>query len=458
MVKIFSSPAAQPGPQCLRARSLPGIGRFCLFSVLKMSELRVLNPLPETEKKIENSSKVSHTKACAENNNNNLDKLQIENPTSLVSTLPSNGKVGSNGTETASSEVEYINSENLTDLEDVGTSLSMLLQQLDSKNWVLVCEGLNNVRRLSIFHKEAMLETLGNIMPLVVKSLKCPRSAVCKTAIMASADIFKVYSDHIIDSFDPLLVQLLLKSSQDKLFLCEAAEKALITMTSWVSPNLLLAKLQPYLKHKNPRIRAKASMCFSRSVARLGVEGINDYGIDKLVQIAASLLTDQLPESREAARTLALELQSAYEKSPAPLSIEESEQSEINSWVNFCHDKLSPLNAQAILRVTSVGREGLAADSRTFMLLISIIDDKSKKIFFWHSSIAQLASGWHLNVNGDTRPFGFAIILPKKTDREVFLISVRTKLCPAKVAALGASSLQDTREVKTSETSRERKG
>lgn len=65
------------------------------------------------------------------------------------------------------------------------------------------------------------------------------------------------------------LVQLLLKSSQDKKFVCEAAERALVAMTTWVSPALLLPKLQPYLKNRNPRIRAKASMCFSRSVPRL---------------------------------------------------------------------------------------------------------------------------------------------------------------------------------------------
>lgn len=65
------------------------------------------------------------------------------------------------------------------------------------------------------------------------------------------------------------LVQLLLKASQDKRFVCEAAEKALIAMTTWISPISLLPKLQPYLKNKNPRIRAKASMCFSRSVSRL---------------------------------------------------------------------------------------------------------------------------------------------------------------------------------------------
>lgn len=46
------------------------------------------------------------------------------------------------------------------------------------------------------------------VIPLIVKSLRSPRSAVCKTAIMASADIFKAYNDMIIDSFDPLVCSI----------------------------------------------------------------------------------------------------------------------------------------------------------------------------------------------------------------------------------------------------------
>lgn len=38
--------------------------------------------------------------------------------------------------------------------------LQTLLAGLDSKDWVLLCDTLNNVRRLSIFHKEAMLDIL----------------------------------------------------------------------------------------------------------------------------------------------------------------------------------------------------------------------------------------------------------------------------------------------------------
>lgn len=42
----------------------------------------------------------------------------------------------------------------------------------------------------------------------IAKSLKSPRSAVIKTAIMTSADIFSAYSDLIIDSLDPLVSQV----------------------------------------------------------------------------------------------------------------------------------------------------------------------------------------------------------------------------------------------------------
>ncbi|XP_031256873.1 uncharacterized protein LOC116114876 [Pistacia vera] len=323
-----------------------------------MSEtaLRDLNTLTSSDRKNESSSKGSFTKPFVGSANENVD-------VSLVSTHVNGSETVNASVEISNSEVEYIESVNLSDVDDLDTSLKTLLAGLDSKDWVLVCESLNNVRRLSIFHKESLLDMLEDVIPLVVKSLKNPRSAVCKTALMTAADIFSAYNDHMIDSLDPLLVQLLLKSSQDKRFVCEAAEKALVAMTTWISPILLLPKLQPYFKNRNPRIRAKASMCFSRSVPRLGIEGIKEYGIDKLIQVAASQLSDQLPESREAARALLLELQTVYEKSHDQPPTTVSENPEMGSWEHFCQSKLSPLSAQAVLRVTNIAREGIVIGS-----------------------------------------------------------------------------------------------
>ncbi|XP_010033265.2 uncharacterized protein LOC104422595 [Eucalyptus grandis] len=335
---------------------------------MSQKALRDLNALPGSERKIESANKGNLMKHISEIPNENTEECCRQNNAPLVSMPASeNGAAKSGneaGNEAGNVEIEYIDSEDLNGLEDVDMTLKTILTGLDSKDWVLVCETLNNVRRLSIFHKEAMLEMVGNVITLLVKSLKNPRSALCKTAIMTSADMFHAYNDQLIDFLDPLLVQLLLKASQDKKFVCEAAERALISMTTWVSPSLLLPKLQPYLKHRNPRVRAKASMCFSRSVPRLGIEGIKAYGIDNLIQTAASQLSDQLPESREAARTLLLELQSVYERSPEfTPSTTVSDSPEASSWEHFCQSKLSPINAQAVLRVTNISREALVIGS-----------------------------------------------------------------------------------------------
>jgi hypothetical protein len=281
--------------------------------------------------------------------------LRDLNATTLLERKNDNSNKGDIAPEAVYSEIEYIETENLKDLADADTNLITLLDRLDSKDWIVVCEALNHVRQLSIFHKEAMLPILGNVTTLTVKSLKNPRSALCKTAIMASSDLIKAYQDQMIDFIDPMLLQLLLKASQDKRFVCEAAEKALIMTTTCISPNLLLQKLELYVKHKNPRIRAKVSMCICRSVHRLGVEGIKEYGLDALIQIAATQLNDHLPEAREAARKLSLELRAAYDKYVSNHQTEEMSHPTSNSdaWEQFCCMKLSPGNAQAVLQVTS---------------------------------------------------------------------------------------------------------
>ncbi|KVI09180.1 Armadillo-like helical [Cynara cardunculus var. scolymus] len=299
-------------------------GHTLSYTYIMMSEnaIRDLNFLPKSE----SSSKDIFAKPYVEHSVETVENKQRTNMGSLVQSPV-------NGNELGVAEVEYIESEKLDDLEDVDKNLKMLVLGLESKDWVLICETLNNVRRFSIYHKEALQDILERVISLVVKSLKNPRSA---------------------------LVQLLLKSSQDKRFVCEAAEKALVALTTWVSAVLLLPKLQPYLKNRNPRIRAKASTCFSRSVPRLDAEEMKAYGIEKLIEIGASQLSDQLPESREAARALLLDLQAAYENSPvlAPES-----HSEVHSWEQFCELNLSKSSAQAVLRVTSVGREGVVSVS-----------------------------------------------------------------------------------------------
>lgn len=252
----------------------------------------------------------------------------------------------------ASVEVEYILSENLEYLAHPDYHLCSLLQSLDSKDWVKVCEAINIMRQLAIHHSAVLLPLLEQAVPLLIKAMKNPRSALCKTAIMASADLLKAYPVNIMTMLEQLLLQLLLKASQDKKFVCEEAERVLEVMTEWLAPAPLLEQLQPYVAHRNPRVRAKAASCVRRAVSNLGFEGIRSFGIEPLLQIAASQLNDQLPEARESARKLVAEVHAAY---PHPSSSEEQSDNAScqKSWDDFCNTELSPHAAQAILRLTS---------------------------------------------------------------------------------------------------------
>lgn len=65
------------------------------------------------------------------------------------------------------------------------------------------------------------------------------------------------------------LLQLFLKASQDKQFVCEEADRALYALTSSLSPAPTLEKLLQYAKHRHPKVRAKATVSIHNSVARL---------------------------------------------------------------------------------------------------------------------------------------------------------------------------------------------
>ncbi|KAL9363710.1 hypothetical protein Peur_041583 [Populus x canadensis] len=170
--------------------------------------------------------------------------------------------------------IDYISSENLEPISDPESKIHGLVEELDSKDWTKVCESLNDVRRFALYHSLLLLPILEKVMLVAGKAMKNPRSALCKTSIMASSDIFKVFGDQLLDStinaFDNLLLQLLLKASQDKRFVCEEADRALNAMVKSVTPLPLLNKLRPYVSHSNPRVRAKAAITISKSVSKMG--------------------------------------------------------------------------------------------------------------------------------------------------------------------------------------------
>ncbi|KAH7858195.1 hypothetical protein Vadar_021149 [Vaccinium darrowii] len=250
---------------------------------------------------------------------------------------------------TADVTIDYVSSENLKALPDPEISIQSLVEGLESKDWLKVCDSLNNARRLALFHSTLLLPLLEKVMLVLVKAMKNPRSALIKTSIMASSDIFNAFGDKILestasDAFDQLLLQLLLKASQDKKFVCEEAEKALKAMVGSMAPLPLLQKLRVYVSHANLRIRAKAAISMSHCASKMGLEAMEEFGLVPLIQLAADSLNDKLPEAREAARSMVI---SIYAK------LTEKEEEKQEAWQTFCQSNLSAIHAQSVVKVVS---------------------------------------------------------------------------------------------------------
>lgn len=110
-----------------------------------MSEkaLRDLNTIPETERKVESSSKACLTMPSIDNKDENIEDLHKKKSCASLVSPPVNGNQrDSSQAEIANAEVEYIESENLNDLEDIDTCLKVTCFSLSEMClklfWVLI--------------------------------------------------------------------------------------------------------------------------------------------------------------------------------------------------------------------------------------------------------------------------------------------------------------------------------
>lgn len=96
---------------------------FLLVSdIMSGNALRDLNSLPASERNNDSSSKGNLTKPCNGNTIENVEEQQKKSP----AIIHINGGDSVNAeVAVANSEVEYIESEKLSDLEDVDTSLEV---------------------------------------------------------------------------------------------------------------------------------------------------------------------------------------------------------------------------------------------------------------------------------------------------------------------------------------------
>ncbi|GER30600.1 ARM repeat superfamily protein [Striga asiatica] len=245
--------------------------------------------------------------------------------------------------------IDYISSQDLKAFQDPDSQIQGLVGGLESKDWLKVCESLNDVRRFSLHHPNLLLPILDKVVLVMVKTIKNPRSALCKTSIMASSDLFKAFGVKLLessarDAIDHLFLQLLLKASQDKKFVCEEADRALLAMVEAMPPLPLLHMLSAFIKHSNLRVRAKAAISISNCVSKMDLKGMEEFGLVALIQSASNLLNDKLPEAREAARSIVVSLHGA---------LTENEESKQDSWQSFCQSNLPAIHAQSMVKLVS---------------------------------------------------------------------------------------------------------
>lgn len=72
---------------------------------------------------------------------------------------------------------------------------------------------------------------------------------------------------------------------------------------------------------------------------------MKEIGLVSLVQMAAELLNDRLPEAREAARNTVI---SIYDS-----CTEEEEVEKLEAWQSFCQANLPPIDAQSLVKIVT---------------------------------------------------------------------------------------------------------
>ncbi|RVX09349.1 hypothetical protein CK203_015303 [Vitis vinifera] len=115
---------------------------------------------------------------------------------------------------TADATIDYISSENLKAMSDPETQITGLTEGLDSKDWAKVCESLNDARRFALYHSALMAPILEKVLLVLVKAMKNPRSALSKTSIMASTDIFNTFGDELLQPRPALTTHTRVKTSR----------------------------------------------------------------------------------------------------------------------------------------------------------------------------------------------------------------------------------------------------
>jgi endoribonuclease Dicer len=164
------------------------------------------------------------------------------------------------------------------------------------------------------------------------------------------------------------LAQLLLKAaSNDKKFVIEEAQRALVTMSETLLPLGFFSMLVPYTEHKNPKVRGKTATIVALTFAQFQPIQAHEFGIDTILTMVARLITDNTPEARDAAKKIALKLKNAFDDGevaslmniqvPPPVTGaggEEEAPQQLSPWQYYCQSVLGVSKAASFLKVAGL--------------------------------------------------------------------------------------------------------
>lgn len=270
-------------------------------------------------------------------------------------------------------ECEYIATADLKRLDDPDAALQGILESLTSKNWVEQFKSLNVVRQLVVHHTDLAKSKLESLMTGILKLVKSPRSSISKTAVMCCCNLFECMGDSVLAFIDvggpakptnSLVSQLLLKaSSNDKQFVVEETHRTLMAMAQCLSSISVIDLLVPYTKHKSPKVRGKAAIYLTNAINEMDSEKMQDFKLERLLEIAGNLIKDNTQDARNSAKKLARSVQIVFEGTEVVKEHDENGNvCEVNGegddaehkspWEQFCFKHLNSSTAGAIVKST----------------------------------------------------------------------------------------------------------
>uniref|UniRef100_T1IXN3 TOG domain-containing protein n=1 Tax=Strigamia maritima TaxID=126957 RepID=T1IXN3_STRMM len=193
-------------------------------------------------------------------------------------------------------------------LSDPEAGLRDAINNLNSSQWNVKCEGAQLISRLAIHHHEVLMADLHTLTMIVLREVRNLRSSVSRAAILTFADLFTGLKRNMeTQDLDNVCKGLLHKSGESNKFIQEDVEKALMCMVEWINPQrAATAIIQGGASHKNASVRKLTSQLLAEVALKLGpvkLLGAKDL-TDKILPTVAHFATDSSPFTRYYGRLL----------------------------------------------------------------------------------------------------------------------------------------------------------